>query len=134
MRFRTKIETIFAVFIMISLLALSVPAPTRTISDTGDDVTTFIRNSNGNYWTATAANLQTAIDDLSNGGTIWLPGNTTFDIDTGYYISSTHGYDNINIIGAGNSTVIRYADNHAVAYQLFRIQDDRKSSRDGNRG
>ena len=49
-------------------------ALTRTITGSSDEIETFIRNSNGNYWTATADNIQTAIWDLnSTGGTVWLP-------------------------------------------------------------
>jgi len=49
----------------------------RRINNSFDNVDTLIRNSNGNYWAATGANIQVAIDDVNGstvgGGTVWLP-------------------------------------------------------------
>jgi len=71
--------------ILVSLMVLlligteSVGSLTRTISNSNDNVYTFIRNSNGNYWEAASANIQLAINDLNNkSGTVWLPGGKVF--------------------------------------------------------
>ena len=79
---RTKANIIIAIFIASILVATSVYAVTRTISDTNDNLETFIRCSNGNYYAPTAANLQTAIQSLnsSGGGTVWLGGDITTDV------------------------------------------------------
>ena len=42
-------------------------------SQNGDDFYTFIRNSNGNYWEPTGANIQAAIDDIGSNGAVWIP-------------------------------------------------------------
>jgi len=65
---RTKAEVILVACFLICLSVVSVMSVTRTITDTSDNVDTFIRNSNGKYWEATGANIQTAIDDLNNSG------------------------------------------------------------------
>lgn len=59
---------------------------------------TFIRNSNGNYWTATANNIQQAIWDLNgtDGGTVWLPGDTTIDVGSTITLE-----ENVALKGAG---------------------------------
>lgn len=54
------------VCLLVSIAFGSAFAVTRTITSTGDSFDTFIRNSKGNYWTATAANAQDAVDDLAN--------------------------------------------------------------------
>ena len=79
LRLRTKIETILVTFLLLSIAAATVLSLTRTISDTHDDMDTFIRNSKGNYWEATGDNIQIAIDDLSstNGGTVWVGSDVT---------------------------------------------------------
>lgn len=46
---------------------------TRTISSSQDNKETLICNSNGNCWGATGTNIQLAIDDLTEGGTVKLP-------------------------------------------------------------
>ncbi len=46
----------------------------RVITNTSDNYPSFITNSNGGIWNATAANLQTAINDLNNNtGWVYLP-------------------------------------------------------------
>jgi len=76
-RLRTKFEVIGTIFLLIILTVASVISITRTISNTQDNVVTFIRNSKGNYWDATSSNIQVAINDLSSqGGTVWLPAST----------------------------------------------------------
>jgi len=62
---RTKLEAVFIMIICIILVSAGALSVTRTISDTHDDVETFIRNSNGNYWEATGENIQNAIDDVA---------------------------------------------------------------------
>ena len=61
---RTKIEATLVLLLLVSIVAAaSVISVTRMISDSHDDVDTYIRNSNGNYWECTEANIQAAIDD-----------------------------------------------------------------------
>ena len=70
----------------------------RRINDSYDNVDTLIRNSNGRYWAATGANIQTAIDDLNTtvgaevGGDVWLPKGkyTTTETLYIYYNISLH--------------------------------------------
>ena len=72
-KLRTKFEIISLVAFITIMVTISAAAITRTITDTGDNSYTFIRNSKGNYWECTGANIQTAIDDLgANGGTVWV--------------------------------------------------------------
>lgn len=59
---------------------------------------TRIWNSNGNNWTATATNLQTAINDLGYNGVVYLPGNTTLTVTEEIRIDNMN---NITIIGYG---------------------------------
>ncbi|MCK4634448.1 MAG: hypothetical protein KAT37_01100 [Candidatus Aenigmarchaeota archaeon] len=92
LRINIKVGLVTLFFIIIAVpLALSI---TRTISDTHDDIDTFIVNSNGNIWEDNGSNIQAAINDLNPelpagyagyGGThgyVWLPGNKTFIIDS----------------------------------------------------
>lgn len=90
---RTKIEVFIVITFLILLAVSSVVSISRTISDTHDDIDLFIRNSKGNYWAATGANIQEAIDDLGitappyhgyggEHGYVWLPGNTTISISS----------------------------------------------------
>jgi len=75
----------------------------RRINDSYDNVDTLIRNSKGNYWAATGANIQLAIDDLSSGGTVWLPiGNfSTSGIVVG---------NNTRLVGSGRGLTILFLD------------------------
>ena len=74
-----KIEILAAFAVLLLLSAGSTVSITRTITSTNDNIYTFIRNSNGNYWAATTDNIQVAINDLDNqSGTVWLPGCKTF--------------------------------------------------------
>jgi len=68
-------------------------ALTRTITGSSDEIETFIRNSNGNYWTASYNNVKEAIWDLNGtGGNIYVPdGNYLVPDDETMYIK-----DNIN--------------------------------------
>jgi hypothetical protein len=106
-RTRTKIEAVLAVAFLLVISISSVFAVTRTISDTGDTVDTYIRNSKGNYWTATGANIRTAIFDLNStsGGTVWLPSGTL------YVSVFTKLINHVAVIGAGKGvTVIKAAN------------------------
>jgi len=72
---RTKIEAGIIIFVLFTVGISSVLSVTRTITDSSDTLDTYIRNSKGNYWSATAANIQLAIDDLNStdGGKVWIP-------------------------------------------------------------
>lgn len=74
---RTKAGVILiaALFIVISIS--SVMSVTRTITDSSDTIDTYIRNSNGNYWSVTGANLELAINDVSTFGTVWIGSDIT---------------------------------------------------------
>jgi len=69
---------------IVALSGTQIYGVDRTITDTGDDIETFIRNSNGNYWEATGANIQAAIDDIAvsgwSSGVVWIPGDSEIDI------------------------------------------------------
>lgn len=75
-----KLNKIYAITIATLFIAIAISSvfAVRTITDTGDSFDTFIRNSKGNYWTATGANLRLALFDLNStlGGTVWLPAKT----------------------------------------------------------
>lgn len=108
------IKTKFNAVIAIVLVALIILVPlavslTRTISDTGDTADTYIRNSKGNYWTATGANIQTAIWDLNaSGGTVWIPSGTISL--SSHLILNNH----IDLVGAGvYSTILNLTSNDA---------------------
>lgn len=93
------------------LAVVGVASVTRTITDSGDNVETFIRNSNGNYWGATGSNIQTAIDDLGTGGTVYLPAGT-FTIT-----SRIEPTNNIYLKGSGiGNTVIESNSNLYVIW------------------
>ena len=63
---KTKTEVIFIVALLVSIGVSSVMSVTRTITDSSDTIDTYIRNSNGKYWSATETNLQLAFNDLNN--------------------------------------------------------------------
>jgi hypothetical protein len=72
-KLRTKIEAVFLVSLLVVLSTAGVLAVTRTISDTQDNVYSLIRNTNGNIWDVSQANLQAAINDLNNAsGMVWV--------------------------------------------------------------
>lgn len=55
-----------------------VTALTRTISDSNDTYYTLIRNTKGNIWEVTGANLQAAINDIgTGGGTVYVGSDIT---------------------------------------------------------
>lgn len=100
LKLRTKIEAATAVLIILSLVFLSYsPYATRTFSSSNDDIYTKIICSNGNSYTATGANIQTAINSLTSGGTVTLPSGTI----TASGLTLSH---NIRLTGQGNSTIL----------------------------
>ena len=108
-KLRTKIEIICAIFLLMFLAAVSVASLTRTISDSADNSYTFIRNSNGNYWVATATNIQLAINDVytnltNNRGTVWLPAGT-LTITAQITLRS-----NVELVGCGVNVTRIYSD------------------------
>jgi len=105
LRLRTKIEAIAAIFFIVLLVTASVASVSRTITDSSDSVETYIRNSNGKYWPATGANLQTAINDLTSGGTVYVPVGT-IDLSSDLTINNK-----VWLKGSGiGNTVLRQAD------------------------
>jgi len=79
----------------------------RRINDSYDNVDTLIRNSNGNYWAATEANIQNAIDDVeSSGGWIQIPKIKIIINSPPIYQPS-----NVDIYGAGQGkTILKLGD------------------------
>lgn len=71
-KLRTKIEAAMAIIFVIILAVAGVASITRIISDSSDNSYTFIRNSNGNFWEPLGSNIQLAIDDLNDGGSVWV--------------------------------------------------------------
>jgi hypothetical protein len=105
LRLRTKIEAIVAIFFIVLLVTASVASVSRTITDSSDSVETYIRNSNGKYWPPTGANLQIAVDDLTSGGTVYVPART-IDLSSDLTINN-----NVWLKGSGiGNTVLRQAD------------------------
>ncbi|MCD4740560.1 hypothetical protein K8R43_05240 [archaeon] len=94
-----------------TLLALVVVAlyfvgsVTRTISDTQDNMETYVRNSNGNYFEATEAGIQAALDDIDKpktgegyqGGIVWVPGKKSINIYNGIRMAN---YSTLNLQGS----------------------------------
>ncbi|MBE3095397.1 MAG: right-handed parallel beta-helix repeat-containing protein [Actinobacteria bacterium] len=115
----TKIQVIGTCLLLVALTLTSVFAVTQTISDTGDTVDTYIRNSKGNYWAATGANIQTAIWDLNStsGGTVWLP------VGTINHTSSISMENNVHLMGAGMyKTILRFTDGASTSLALIRAK------------
>jgi len=110
LKLRTKIEAFVAASLLLLLIVGGVIAVNRSISSTSDNLDTFIRCSNGNYYTATASNLQTAINslngsdskvvivggDITTTSTIYVNDNLTLDF-YGHKLSMQAG-TNKNII------------------------------------
>jgi len=66
--------------VILLLTGLFYPATAliRTISDSNDTYYTLIRNTKGNIWEPTGANLQAAIDDIGTaGGTVYVGSDIT---------------------------------------------------------
>jgi len=102
-RIRTKIEIILVVMFLVCVGIASVLSVNRTISDEKDDVITYIRNSEGNYWSTNESNLQLAIWDLNStaGGSIILPSCEIL------ISSSIDVISNVTITGQGNHTILQ---------------------------
>jgi len=103
-KLRTKIEIIFVVLLLVGIYITSVLSVTRTITSLGDDVVTFIRNSNGKYWTVSDTNLELALEDIGTDGHIW--------VGSDYTAASTvnlSGHDNV-ILDFEGHTVTMNAD------------------------
>jgi len=111
--FRTKERKFYASVLIVGILLIACWSAfgTITITDTGtnsftisdvqDERYQMIRNSNGNYWDSSGANLQLAIWDLNGtGGEVELPGSTISCSAVINLIS------NITIIGKGYSTLL----------------------------
>jgi hypothetical protein len=96
-KLRTKIEAVSLVLLLIAL-SFTVVYGNRIISDTSDTVDTYIKNSNGKYWTATADNLQLAIYDLNSTGGGWVQVPYNFTIGTPVNNYGVYIYDIGNFI------------------------------------
>lgn len=117
LKIRTKIEVGLISILLLVVSLSNVLSVNRTISDTQDTIATFVRNSNGNYWTATGANIQTAIWDLNDtGGTVYLPSNT-IEISVGLVCNQ-----NIKLTG-GIGSIIKAEANADLNY-LITFQTD----------
>lgn len=105
---------------LLILISLSpIMGLTRTITDDQDTIYGYITNSNGKYWEASCANIQNAIDDLTSGGTVYLP-EGEIEIDTEITL-----LDNVNIIGIGTGTILFVADgmdaNHC--FNVYQVEN-----------
>jgi hypothetical protein len=88
-KLRTKIEAFIVICFLIMLTTVSVLSVTRTITNSGDNSYILIRNSKGNYWDPTGANLQAAINDLGDsGGTIWVGDDITLSSEIRFTYSN----------------------------------------------
>ena len=76
-------RTFAMMFIFVLILCSLITSATQNIPDVHNDLETYIKNSNGNYWESNASNIQMAINDLdNNSGTVWLPGNMIFELSS----------------------------------------------------
>ncbi|MCD4740575.1 hypothetical protein K8R43_05320 [archaeon] len=105
-------------FCLVLVSIYLVGSVTRTISDSQDNKETLIRNSNGKYWEPTGENIQAAIDDLENGGTVWVGSDVTLSqaivpksdvrIDfQNHKISFSEDVSFLNMIGDGTAGLRR---------------------------
>lgn len=88
---RTKAEAVLVAGLLICIVAASVMSVTRTITDTSDNIVTFITDSNGRIWetdgTDDDVEIQAAIDNLDGeNGTVWLAGNTDYSTSATIYV------------------------------------------------
>lgn len=116
--FKTKIEVGVVIFFVALLSASSVLSVTRTISNTQDNIDTFIRASNGNYWEATGDNFESAVSSMnSSKGVLHLPVcSITVDTPVSYRqlvvegegvggFQGNYGYTQITLTGSGSITI-----------------------------
>jgi hypothetical protein len=87
--FRAKVKIVGAIFFVAILLSVAVLGGTRIISDSSDNIKTFITNSNGGVWDVTWDNVQAAVDDQDGNGTVWIPEGEYTPTST-LYINDTH--------------------------------------------
>ena len=108
-----RIKISLSVLILFLLVVGSAYAVTRNISDSSDNIETFIRNSKGNYWSATGANLQQAVWDLNgtSSGYIYLP-RCSLNVDN----ISIMNKQRITIQGTGASTLLTQCSDDCVFY------------------
>lgn len=112
---RTKAEAILVASFLICLSVISVMSVTRTITDSSDTVYTYITNSNGNFYEATAANIPIALENVNttndngdeDGGWVLLP-NATFLVD-----NTVHVPINVSLY-MGGATFVPTADIRVV--------------------
>jgi len=104
LRTRTKVYIpITAVLVVAILLSSAIPVADIKLGTDGSGVNWFgaidvITNSNGKYWTATGANIQLAIEDLTTGnGTVNIPAGT---FNGPFYINKS----GITLQGQGGGT------------------------------
>jgi len=97
----------FTLIIVFALIGMPlVHGVTRTITSSSDNIDTFIRNSNGKYWTASAANLQSAIDDLDNeSGWVDGSGASVTGVSTTIKVGDYCTLKNIRIIHGSGANV-----------------------------
>jgi hypothetical protein len=101
----------FCALLLILGAVLGALGTYRTISSTYDNQAAFIACSDGNYYNATWANIQAAINALNGPGTVYLPAGTISGATT------IHIDKNIRIVGAGKaSTVLDYTGSGSVIY------------------
>ena len=73
-----KIRNLLLMVLLLTAVFYPVTALTRTISDSSDTYYTLIRNTKGNIWEPTGANLQAAINDIgTSGGTVYVGSDIT---------------------------------------------------------
>jgi hypothetical protein len=90
---RTKIEAVIALCIIMVIAGMGIEAAVRTISNTNDNLSTFITTSNGGIYDLTGANLQLAINSMNNAsGVVTLPGGGNISISTTIQL-----YDNVEL-------------------------------------
>lgn len=112
---KVDIRRIGAVVICIMLLIISannVFGVTRILSGTQDNIESFIRNSNGKYWSVTSSNLQSALDDLTDGGIVYYP-NATIS-----FTNTITMNENTTIQGVGYNSIIDAPDSAKTLINL----------------
>ncbi len=107
LKLRTKIEAFAVASLLLLLIVGGVIAVNRSISSTSDNIKTFIQCSNGNYYSFTESNIQTAIysQNSSGGGIVDLPEGTVAITSS---IQMTNG---TTLRGRGITTVLKRSGN-----------------------
>ena len=121
---RTKAEVIVVACLLISVFAVNVMSVTRTITDTSDTKETYIHESKGNYWQATRANIQVAIDDCGNASGSWVKLGTANYTVTG----NINVWYNVTLDLAG-STI--YASNNNTVFTVHPLGKLTSSTNEG---